>query len=82
MTESQSKFIPIVSGSSVKDDKAFVTHTRIIVIGETIIWKNTDIITHIVTTYLSNNGYQNSSAFDSRLLDPGKFWPSSKNRLC
>jgi plastocyanin len=60
MTESHQNLISIVSGASAMGDKAFVPNPINIRAGDKVIWKNTDVETHTVT----------SSEFDSGLLDP------------
>ncbi len=72
MAESKLKTITIESGASAKDNKAFAPKPLTIRAGETITWKNTDIETYTVTADFTNNGSQNSSGFDSGLLDSGQ----------
>ncbi len=61
-----------MSGASAKDDKAFAPNPITLRTGETITWNNTDIETHTVTADFTNNDSQNSSEFDSGLLDSGQ----------
>jgi plastocyanin len=44
--------------------------------GQTVIWKNTDLVPHTVTSLKPN--------FDSKTIDPGKSWtfqPAKKGRF-
>lgn len=62
--------VSIVPGASAMDDKAFLPNPLNVHVGDKVVWKNTDVETHTVTSEPSNGSSQ--PKFDSELLEPGK----------